>query len=190
MPSYFESMSGIDPPPDSPEATVSKNDEDATTGAPSGYIADAVADVMKDQAEKAVIRDEIASKLDRPPSPISWLVLCALTVLSLLLWLTAPSSLAPPPPEPLPGAFLEAGLRMELYLGALDVEGYRRDQGRLPNSLAEAGRPFSEVEYERTGGRSYRLWIPGPEGIIQLASSDSLELFLGDAPEILRGGSR
>ena len=79
-------------------------------------------------------------------------------------------------------------MRMEIYLQALKVQEYLRDEGRLPNSLAEAGDPFSPVEYERMDRRSYRLWLQGPAGIVELTTADSLEAFLGDARQVIGGG--
>ena len=157
-------------------------------GAVSGYIADAVANVMKEQAEKEAARDEILLPLDQPPSAVPWIVLGVLSILSLYLWFGSPSFLATGVPEPLPPTLVEAGLRMEVYHQALKVNGFYQRERRLPNSLAEAGDPYSNVAYQRLDPRSYRLWIAGTEGSIEFASTDSLSLFLGNAPQVIGGG--
>jgi hypothetical protein len=169
-------MSDTDRPPDPPE------------GRASDYLADAVAEVMKDQAEKAVVREEALAPLDQPPSATPWIALGVLTLISLFLWFGSPGFLETSPLEPLPPDVQEAGVRMEIYLQALKVQEYLRDEGRLPNSLAEAGDPFSPVEYERMDRRSYRLWLQGPAGIVELTTADSLEAFLGNARQIIGGG--
>ena len=169
-------MSDADLPPDPAE------------GSGSDYLADAVAEVMKDQAEKALVREEALAPMDRRPSATPWIALGVLTLISLYLWFGSPGFLSPAPPDPLSPTLEEAGLRMEIYLQALKVQDYFREEGRLPNSLAEAGDPFSPVEYERLDRRSYRLWLQGPAGLIELTAADSLEAFLGNAREVIGGG--
>ena len=77
---------------------------------------------------------------------------------------------------------------MEVFHQALLIEEFRDQEGRLPNSLSEAGDPFSEVEYIRGNGQDYRLTFAGPGGAVEYASTDSLELFLDDAPRIILEG--
>ena len=112
-----------------------------------------------------------------------------LTLLSLYLWFGSPSFLATGLVEPIPPALEEAGLRMEVHLQTLNVEEFLQKEGRLPNSLSEAGDPFTVVEYERLDRRTFRLWAPGPAGIIEYASGDSLELFLGETKAVILRGT-
>jgi hypothetical protein len=176
LPSYFDGMSNTGRPPPPPEIPT------------SAHIADAVADVMRDVAVKVVVREEALAPLDRPPSAIPWIALGLLTIVSLYLWFGSPSFLATGVVEPLPPALQEAGARMEIHLQALTVEEFLQEEGRLPNSLSEAGEPFTEVGYERLDRRSFRLWVQGPAGIIEFASGDSVGLFLGDAKEVILRG--
>ena len=121
-------------------------------------------------------------------SPRTWVAFLLLSVFSGYLWIGSPSWLQPTPPDPMAPALEEAGLRMEVFLQALLIEEFRDQEGRLPNSLSEAGDPFSEVEYIRGNSQDYRLTFAGPGGAVEYASTDSLELFLGDAPRIIREG--
>jgi hypothetical protein len=79
-------------------------------------------------------------------------------------------------------------MRMEIFQSALVVEEFLENQGRLPDGLEEAGEPEAEVQYEALDGETYRLSLAGPHGSLEYVSSDSLELFLGDAVQIIRTG--
>ena len=151
-------------------------------------MADALADVMKEQSEKAQLRGERGPGGRRTTSSGTWVAFVILSVFAGYLWVGSPSWLLPTPPDPISPALGEAGLRMEVFHQALLVEEFRDQEGRLPNSLSEAGDPFSEVEYFRENGQSYRLAFAGAEGRVEYTSTDSLELFLGDAPQIIREG--
>ena len=74
---------------------------------------------------------------------------------------TPPSILRPPP---VPGPTFEDvqnGLRMDIYIVAAQVIGYREANGRLPGSLIEA-----LAESEAAEGLAYR---PGPGGTFEIA---------------------
>jgi len=77
---------------------------------------------------------------------------------------------------------------MEVFNQALLVEEFRDREGRLPNSLFEAGDPLSEVDYRVVNGQVYRLAAESETGRVEYTSSDSLELFLGDAAWTIKGG--
>lgn len=151
-------------------------------------MADALADVLKDQGDKAKRRKEVASRRRRTTPPVTWVAFVLLSIISGYLWIGSPSWLHPAPPDPISPALEDAGLRMELFHQALLVEGFRSREGRLPNSLSEAGDPFSEVEYHQVNGQAYRLVSAGGLGRVEYASTDSLELFLGDAAQVIEAG--
>jgi hypothetical protein len=54
--------------------------------------------------------------------------------------------------------------------------------------MAEAGDPYTGVEYEAIDEDSYRISLSGPLGEVEYVSSDSLDAFLGDSFEIIRSG--
>jgi len=162
--------------------------ERSYTSGSGSEIADALADVMKDQAEKAKVRKQAPAPRSRGTSPLKWGLLLALAGLSAYLWLAPPDWLLPSPPEPPPPALQEAGLRMEIALQARSVEAFREARGRLPESLQEAGDPYAEVEYARLDGGRYVLWMEGEVGRVEYDSRASLDEFLGDARRIIMEG--
>ena len=151
-------------------------------------MADALADVLKDQSEKAQRREVQGPRGKRTTATGTWVALIILSVFSAYLWVGSPSWLQPRAPDPISPALEDAGLRMEVFHQALLVEDFRDREGRLPNSLSEAGDPFSEVQYSRENGQIYRLAFGGTAGTVEYTSTDSLELFLGDAPSVIREG--
>jgi hypothetical protein len=149
-------------------------------------MADALADVLHEQKTKAEIEKERAAQRKRGTSPFTWVAFVVLSAVSAYLWIVSPDWLHPEPPEPIPMILEDAGLRMEVFNVALQVEGYRDRVGRLPNSLEEAGNPVSSVEYRQVGSSAYQLAIAGPNVRVEYSSTDSLELFLGDAEQVIR----
>lgn len=151
-------------------------------------MADALADVLHEQKEKAESEKERAARQKRGTSPVTWVAFVVLSAVSAYLWIVSPAWLHPEPPEPIPMLLEDAGLRMEIFNVALKVEVYRDRVGRLPNSLEEAGDPFSSVEYRQLGSNVYRLSLAGPNVSIEYSSTEPLELFLGDAVQVIEEG--
>ena len=156
---------------------------------PQDDLASAIANVVQDQEEKAQVWAEVSGGEQRRTSPVVLAAFVLLSLVSMYLWFGSPSWLGPGPVSTVPRALADAGLRMEVFLAASNVEEYRALEGRLPNSLAEAGDVFSEVQYQRLDARRYRVWMAGMAEVIEFVSTDSLGLFLGDARQvILEGG--
>lgn len=110
--------------------------------------------------------------------------------LSGYIWFGSPSWLASGP-APISPALAEAGARMEIFHEALLVEDFIEAEGRLPTDLIEAGDSFPEVQYQQVDPTTYRLTLAGPGGEVEYVSNDSLELFLGEAEQVIRtGGGR
>lgn len=108
--------------------------------------------------------------------------------LSIYVWTAPPAFLQPEPyAEPAPRQ-VDAGLRMDLYLQARKVETFRRENGRLPASLEEAGEVEEGVRYERAGG-GYRLSATSAGETLVYDSGEPLSDFLGDARSVIMGGA-
>jgi hypothetical protein len=153
-------------------------------------MADALADVLQDQAEKSErLRSPGGSGGKKKASPAKWVLLVVFSSLSAYIWFGSPTWLESGPP-PIPPALVEAGIRLEIFQQALLVEDFLDAEGRLPKDLTEAGDPYAEAEYEQVDPTTYRLALAGPEGIVEYVSRDSLELFLGDAEMVIRTGGR
>ncbi len=157
-----------------------------------GEMASALADVLEDQATKAKRRAKAPRPTERRAGPAILGLLAVLATVSAYLWFGNPAWLQPDPPEPLPLLVQDAGLRMEVYLQALRVEEFREREGRLPNTLEEAGDPFSEVGYVRLDGARYRLSLSRfePDLTVEYDSGQPLGEFLGNAPQLIRGVGR
>ena len=153
-------------------------------------IADALAEVLKDQSEKAKKRVATKPQPKKKTAPLTWGALVVFSAASAYIWLGSPSWLDPSPPAP-PPTLAEAGLRMEVFQEALLVEEFREREGRLPVDLAEAGDPDSEVAYARMDDGTYRLLLEGlsqsPAGV-EYVSTDSLEGFLGNSLQTIHQG--
>ncbi|MFH1764727.1 MAG: hypothetical protein ABIF09_11090 [Gemmatimonadota bacterium] len=151
-------------------------------------MADVLADVLKDQNEKAKRRQDLPSEMKRrKTSPATWVALVGFSIFSGYIWIGSPSWLDPAPPT-ISSALADAGLRMEVFQQALRIEEFREAEGRLPNDLSEAGDPFSEVEYSRIDARAYRLSFAGPGGRVEYVSTESLDAFLGNSLQVIRHG--
>jgi len=169
--------------------STNRSSKGSSGGKVSGQeMASALADVLKDQSEKSQSWKGVGSQRKRATSPVTWVAFLLLSSLSGYLWVGSPDWLQPAPPEAVSVALGDAGLRMEVFNQALLIEEFRDREGRLPNSLFEAGSPLSEVEYQVVDGQAYRLAATSEVGRVEYASADSLELFLGDAALRIRGG--
>ncbi len=86
-------------------------------------------------------------------------------------------------PEP---AVAEASLRYGLWLARHRVADYRRDKGRLPSFLAEAGVADPSLVLEVGGERRYA--VEGRQGplILRLGSEMAADSFLGTSLVLLR----
>ena len=66
-----------------------------------------------------------------------------------------------------------------------------RTTGERKELVAQADPEDGQLIQQRRDGRDrirHRLWIAGTEGSIEFASTDSLSLFLGNAPQVIGGG--
>ena len=167
-------------------------DEDHN-GQPPGPMADkgiddAIAHVLEEQAEKAKNRDEAPVPREGGSSPLVWGAFVVFTALSAYVWFAPPAWLDVPVSEPMSSELAEAGIRMEVYLQAVNVQEFLESERRLPNSLEELGDPFTLVVYERLDADRYRLSMDGPDGVVMYQSTDSLDGLMGDAMQTIREG--
>lgn len=167
---------------------LSENDKSPPNGSPGSSgseIADALADVLQDQARHAEARERAEVPRDRS-SPLHWVVLAVLFAFNAYLWLASPEWLQPePPPEP-SLELEEAGLRIEMYMQAARIEAFREAEGRLPATLLEAGEPIEDIEYERIDARTYQLRAASERMSLEYVSTDRLETLLANAREVIR----
>jgi hypothetical protein len=79
----------------------------------------------------------------------------------------------------------ETSLRLVMFLQAQRIEAFRLENGRLPESLDQAGPPLPGVEYTRLAGQTYYLRGEGDQAYLGYFSSQAIEEFLGDSEDLL-----
>lgn len=146
--------------------------------------AQALVDVMKEEAEKAQAR---RSRHPRGPLALRrYLVLALVALATLYVFYASPDWVDGETDAPVVTPSQEmAGVRLSLYLQAHKIEVFRARTGRLPQALEEAGTVEPGVVYVRPGDGSYLL--EGTEGTAFLTyiSGEPLEYFVADAFEVL-----
>lgn len=152
-------------------------------------MAGALADVMKDQAQKAQSQKaaETQGKKRRKTHPITWGAFILFSAFSAYIWIASPEWLESGP-DPLPAALVDAGLRMEVYQQALLINRFVDVSQRLPRGLEDLGGPETRVTYAPLGGLDYRLELTGPQGTVAYVSTEPLDQFLGNSRQIIRQG--
>jgi hypothetical protein len=154
---------------------------------PSPALAEAMGAVLKESERR------IAVETVPPPRaavPSGWLAAALGTWLIVAWLLLAPPALARGPedhPWRPTVAEREASLRYGLWLAHDRVEGFRREHGRLPSFLAEAGVEDGTLTLVVEGERDYTL--EGRDGPMELhlGSAMAADSFLGSSLTLLDG---
>jgi hypothetical protein len=116
------------------------------------------ADVVKAVIEHAAARDAAAKQKAPPkPQPI-WMLPLGLTlsVLATFLLVAQPSWVVVNPIAAQSPEDVLASTQRAIYGYAMMIESYRARTGRLPQSLAELGKPVEGLDYEVVG-ESYTI---------------------------------
>lgn len=114
----------------------------------------------------------------------SWL-LVALLVGTAWVWLFPPSFLRVEAPTPQPVAEEEAALRFAIYVQAQRIELYRREAGRLPETLEEAGPPLEGMSYLRLSRDLYQLTGSTARVTLTYRSDLPLDAFVGSGADVV-----
>lgn len=137
-------------------------DQPPRHGNPERYVSEeqerlrALAEVLRDQTERAEAVRQSEERQHRRARARRG-VLIGTWVAVAWVWVATPSWLTVEQP-PVPTVADEArSLRVNVFLQSQAIEAYRRERGRLPYVLQEAGPPFRGMDYRRTDGRSYEL---------------------------------
>lgn len=156
----------------------------------SDEAARVIQDVMQDQAERKARKEEATKRkkkkrfLPLPVVALLWGVAC------LVVWAATPQFLLPEPlPEP-SSAEVETGLRMEMLSMVEEIDSYREQTGRVPETLERVvDRPPSTVRYTRLSAEAYRLTGQRGETEIIYQSGDPVDDLVGDVRRQIQGGS-
>ncbi len=158
--------------------------KDVTTGKEA---ADTVAAVLKHAAE----RDEAARKKTTPKAQPIWMLPMGLTLAvlaTLLLVAPPPWVVVNPIAAQTPEAQL-ASLEQALWIQINKVEGYLIQNGRLPQTLAEAGGGAEGVDYTLSG-QSYVLCgtVAGRDTCFNSSAESAREWAAREIPDMSFGG--
>ena len=154
---------------------------------PESARARMVQEVLREQEAKDAVRHPPAG----PPGTTTFRIgaTALVAIVALWLWLLPPAWIEFTAPPPLPVQVEEAGLRMAIYLQAQRIERFRRERGRLPDVLAEAGEPLSGVSYDRLDAGTFRLTGAGANMELTYHSADSIAAFVAPLLEPSGDGS-
>lgn len=160
---------------------------------PRGDVArDAVADVLRDQAERAR-RRSAAPPPARDPTPLLWGISALAAVGTLWMLLAPPGVLRPPPVPAPPPAVVEAELRMTVAQAVLRLEAFREETGALPADLLEVFEGPEDVEglvYERLDAGRFRLSGTREGAAVLFESGDPIADWMAGARRVMEGRAR
>jgi hypothetical protein len=135
------------------------------------------------ERQAAEARPAVPQRRRRPLLVVS-LVLLALTAVYLVIarpeWLT----LNRRPVES--AAVQDASLRLGLAMQAQRIRRYQRENGRLPETLADAGAAADWIRYERFPPDRFALHGENGAARLTLRSTDSLEAFVGNSFQVIQ----
>lgn len=151
-------------------------------------LLDAFDSVLKTQAEEreSTHREAEARRRDRASSrPL--LAASALIVLGVgaYLAIAQPAWVFAPRATPETLAVKEASLRIGMANVSQHVQRFHQRNGRLPESLAEAGARDGNLSYQRLGATGYRLVGENGPAHVTLTSDETLASFLGNSFQII-----
>jgi hypothetical protein len=150
--------------------------------APGAEAADLVAEVLKDAKERddAARRREVTT-VGRTRQKVVAVSLPLAGAFSFYLWFGNPAWVTPTMPDPVTADAAEAGLRVAMFFEAQKIENFRRETGRLPDSLQEMGSSPSEMTYQRIDAQTYQLVGQSRGVTLTFNSGQAIQEFVGDA---------
>jgi hypothetical protein len=151
-------------------------------------LLDAFDTVLKTQADErdASEREAEARRRSRASSrPLLAASTLILLAIATYLAVVQPSWVFAPRPTPESLAIQEASLKIAMANAAQHVEHFRQRNGRLPESLAEAGARGNDLNYSRFGASSYRLVGDNGPAHATLTGEESLADFLGNSYQVV-----
>jgi hypothetical protein len=151
-------------------------------------LLDAFDTVLKSQAEERDATDREAEARRRArASSRPLLAACALILLAVASYLAVfqPAWVFAPRFAPESLAIQEASLKIDMANVAQHVERFRKKNGRLPESLSEAGARPGDLNYRRIGETSYQLVGDNGPAHATLNADESLADFLGNSYQII-----
>ena len=148
--------------------------------------ADLVSEILDDAARREEARTKKAEPVGRHRQKVAAVSLPLVGAFSFYLWFGNPAWVTPTMPDPVTTELAEAGLRVAMFFEAQKIENFRRETGRLPDTLEELGGTApSEMRYQRVDARIYQL-VRQSRGVTLTFNSDqAIQQFMGDAMDRL-----
>jgi len=142
--------------------------------------------VMEERVERRQKQAEATRKPKPSGAPQAAAIMLAL--LSAWMWISPPSLLQPRPIPPPPPIVQESGLRMDVYMVAVQILRFQSAKGRLPITAEEA--VFEPIqadrfEYVATGQDLFRLTATRDGHVVVYSSDQSLVEFASQARAVL-----
>ncbi len=142
---------------------------------------------MEDQADRIQRQDEAALKPTGPTRAPAVLAF-VLALVSAWLWISPPNGLPPRPIPSPPPIVRESGLRMDVYMVAVQILQFQSRTGTLPATAEEA--VFDPIqadrfEYAVIGRGLFQLTAARDGHVVVYSSDQSLMRFVGNAQIVL-----
>lgn len=110
-----------------------------------------------------------------------------LFVAAVWAWVAPPAFLNPTGPPAVSSERTTGGLQLLVAFQVAKIHEFRRNEGRLPDTLAEVGESLAGLTYTRVNAGTFRLRARSGGEVVFYQSSDSLNVFMRGALEALRG---
>ena len=144
-------------------------------------------EVLEHQAEQERQGRELEEREreQKPSSRVPYWLVGVLVLITAWLWLAPPSFLEAEPPPPPPVAEEEASLRFAMYLQAQRIRAFVEEEGRLPQTLEEAGPPLPGMTYVRLSEQLYQLTGATDRVRLTYRSDLPLDEFVGSGADVV-----
>jgi hypothetical protein len=175
------------------DTSTSKAPPPPAPSAEKKALLDAFDTVLKTQAEErdATEREAETRRRARTSSrPLLAAAAVILLVVGTYLAVAQPSWVFAPRPTPESVATREASLKIAMANAVQHVERFRQRNGRLPESLTEAGARGDGMTFSHLGGSNYRLVGDSGPAHATFTSNESMSDFLGNSFQIILGRLR
>lgn len=147
-------------------------------------------DALRAVLEEQVDRRQRQGEALRPkgPSAVRPVAAIVLALVSAWVWISPPGLLKPRPIPPPPPIVQESGLRIDVYMVAVQIMRFQSSTGRLPITVEEAvSDPIraDHFEYAAVGPDLFQLTAERNGHVVVYWSDESLVEFVSNAQAVL-----
>lgn len=147
------------------------------------------ADTLAEVLEHAAAKEEESRKRSTPKKQPRWKMPLGvnLGVFAVYLIIGQPDWVIMDPIEGPSAEVVDQNLRRAVWAVNNRVLTYQMTNGRLPQTLAEAGVDYAGVDYRVQGSREYQIVASEGDVVVNYDSTQDINAFLGDAGAGLGG---